>query len=54
LPADDKRHQHADDALADILSALPWNGLDPTADELRIVVTLGETGDVATFDPAKG
>jgi hypothetical protein len=54
LPADDARHQHADDALADILSALPWNGLDPTADELRIVVTLGETGDVATFDPAKG
>jgi len=54
LPVDDTRHKHADDALADILSALPWKGLDPQADGLRIVVTLAETGDVATFDPVKG
>lgn len=54
LPENDDRHQDADDALADILSALPWRGLDPKADGMKIVVTLARTGDVATFDPGEG
>jgi hypothetical protein len=54
LPARDGRHESADDALEDILSALPWRGLDAKADGMPIVVTLVKTGDVADFDPAKG
>jgi hypothetical protein len=52
LPANDERHPYAEDALADIVSALPWQGLDAKADEMSIVVTLARTGDVAEFDPA--
>jgi hypothetical protein len=54
LPARDARRQSADDALADILSALPWRGLDAEGDGMRIVVTLVKTGDVAVFDPIEG
>jgi len=52
LPARDARRQSADDALADILSALPWRGLDAEGDGMRIVVTLVKTGDVVVFEPA--
>ena len=52
LPVRDARRQSADDALADILSALPWRGLDAKADGMRLVVTLVKTGDVAAFEPA--
>ena len=54
LPARDARHQSADDALADILSALPWRGVDVEGGGMRVVVTLVKSGDVAEFDPAKG
>ena len=54
LPATDSRHQSADDALADILSALPWRGLDAKGDVMRIVVMLVKSGDVAVFEPANG
>jgi hypothetical protein len=52
LPARDARRQSADDALADILSALPWRGLDAEGDGMRIVVTLVKTGDVVVFEAA--
>ena len=54
LPERDARHERAEDALEDILSALPWRGLDAKADGMRIVVTLVKSGDVAAFEPAKG
>lgn len=54
LPEHDARHESADEALADILSALPWRGLDAKADGMPIVVTLVKTGDVAVFQPEEG
>ena len=54
LPVRGARHESADDALADILSALPWRGLDVEGDGMRIVVTLVRTGDVVVFGPGKG
>ena len=52
LPARDARHLIADDALADILSALPRRGVDVVGDGVGTVVRLVESGDVVGFEPA--
>ncbi|MGB5367114.1 MAG: hypothetical protein WBN15_01325 [Polyangiales bacterium] len=52
LCARDARRRSADDALADILSALPWRGLDADGDGMRIVVTLVKSGDVVVLGGA--
>jgi hypothetical protein len=53
LPATDDAKRSASQALADIVAALPARGLDPSADEMKIVVTLASAGDVAKLDPTE-
>ncbi len=53
LPEDDDAASRASIVLKDILSSLASLGLDPTADQMKVAVTL-QSGDSASFEPAIG
>jgi hypothetical protein len=53
LPDDDEAAHRASAVLGDILSALPSQRLNPTADQMKIVIAI-QTGDSAIFDPKLG